>query len=67
MTIYGIGEIFKIQKSPIKSGIKTFEFLQSSCLFLIQKSPIKSGIKTPIRQPLRKRSLNSKKPHQIGD
>ena len=56
-----------IQKSPIKSGIKTQAGVWLGRHAGIQKSPIKSGIKTGNpRSPCSPRS-NSKKPHQIGD
>ena len=38
--------VAEIQKSPIKSGIKTLEAHQRVPRVSIQKSPIKSGIKT---------------------
>ena len=37
---------YAIQKSPIKSGIKTFTAIHHINSSEIQKSPIKSGIKT---------------------
>ena len=60
-------EEVKIQKSPIKSGIKTQEVLTASSSVSIQKSPIKSGIKTKVTYFIIKTFSNSKKPHQIGD
>ena len=40
------GNDLRIQKSPIKSGIKTCFYHSSDPCLKIQKSPIKSGIKT---------------------
>ena len=56
-----------IQKSPIKSGIKTNDDGTHNDLLKIQKSPIKSGIKTITFDALSGSFSNSKKPHQIGD
>ena len=41
-----------IQKSPIKSGIKTLLAKLVQRAFEIQKSPIKSGIKTESAHPV---------------
>ena len=56
-----------IQKSPIKSGIKTLDTRRQSSDLQIQKSPIKSGIKTHFLYTRGQVVFNSKKPHQIGD
>ena len=55
-----------IQKSPIKSGIKTSPIFAQSPISAIQKSPIKSGIKTVPRNAMQGRVEFKKAPSNRG-